>query len=385
MLCRLAAAIPPTEPSKDLPVLRPQLPSVNRLLPYLRRIDAARVYTNHGPLSAELEGRLASHLKLPAQSVACASSGTSALIGAILAAAGRASENQPLALMPAFTFTATAVAAEQCGYRPYLADIDPTAWMLEPERLAGHSMLSQVGLVIPVAPFGGPIPQKPWLSFREQTGIPVVIDGAASFDRVALAPAQFLGAIPVALSFHATKAFATGEGGAVASSNTGLITQVAQALSFGFHNTRDSRGPSTNGKMSEYHAAVGLAELDGWMKKEQSLQHVIGCYRELLDGQGFIGAPDIGLSYALFECRNPAEAEAIQSGLWRCCIETRLWYGKGLHHQTYFSAARRDRLDVTDGIAPRLLGLPIAPDLSQPEIARVVSALTAARRSRSPS
>lgn len=373
------AGIPPIELSEDLPVLRPQLPPAGCLLPYLQRIDAARTYTNHGPLSAELEGRLAMHLKLPVKSVTCASSGTAALIGAILAAAGRAQDEKPFALIPAFTFAATAVAAEQCGYRPYIVDVDPTTWMLEPEALAGHSILSQAGLIIPVAPFGRPVPQRPWLSFQEQTGVPVVIDGAASFDRVADAPAQFLGAIPVVLSFHATKAFGTGEGGAVASNDADLIMRVAQALNFGFHIARDSQVPSTNGKMSEYHAAVGLAELDGWVNKQLALQNVVNCYRKWLGERDFAGAPSIGLSYALFECSDAAEAEAIQRELQRRCIDTRLWYGKGLHHQTYFSTAPRDPLDVTGNIAPRLVGLPIAPDLTEAGITRVVSALTAAR------
>ena len=91
-----------------------------------------------------------------------------------------------------------------------------------------------------------------------------MIDGAASFAGLAERPDRFLGAIPVAISFHATKAFATGEGGAVATSDVDLAQRSAQALNFGVSSIRDCRMASTNGKMSEYHAAVGLAELDGW-------------------------------------------------------------------------------------------------------------------------
>src|ERR1019366_10315163 len=87
---------------------------------------------------------------------------------------------------------------------------------------------------------------------------------AASFAGVANKADAFLGNIPVALSLHATKCFATGEGGAVVSHNTDLVARASQTLNFGSSGSRDSRTPSTNGKMSEYHAAVGLAELDGW-------------------------------------------------------------------------------------------------------------------------
>jgi hypothetical protein len=36
-----------------VPVLRPRLPDAGQLLPYLRRIDASRVYTNWGALAKE--------------------------------------------------------------------------------------------------------------------------------------------------------------------------------------------------------------------------------------------------------------------------------------------------------------------------------------------
>ena len=118
-------------------------------------------------------------------------------------------------------------------------------------------MREHIGLVIPVATFGRPVPQAPWHAFREKTGIPVVIDGGASFAGVANKADAFLGNIPVGLSLHATKCFATGEGGAVVSCDTDLVVRASQALNFGFLGSRDSRTASTNGKMSEYHAAVG--------------------------------------------------------------------------------------------------------------------------------
>ena len=50
----------PTAPeaTAGVPLLRPRLPDADRLLPYLRRIDASEFYSNHGPLGAEFEERL---------------------------------------------------------------------------------------------------------------------------------------------------------------------------------------------------------------------------------------------------------------------------------------------------------------------------------------
>lgn len=362
-----------------IPVMRSLLPSADRILPYLRRLDETRVYSNHGPLSLELERRLACVLGLPAGGLICASSGTAALVGAILATAGHATADRPLAILPALTFVATAAAAEQCGYEPYLADIDPASWMLDPSGLIGHPERKRIGVVIPVAPFGRPIPQEPWLRFQESTGIPVVIDGAASFAALADRPAEFLGRLPVAISFHATKPFATGEGGAVATADVVLAERSAQALNFGMSGARDCRMPSTNGKMSEYHAAVGLAELDGWPEKLAAFLAVAGVYRtQMLEAKladRYHGAPDIAPSYALFECHSVAEADQVRRSLRRNAIDFRLWYGRGMHEQTNYTGAARDGLAVTRDLAPRLFGIPMAADLSRRDVQAVVSAL----------
>jgi dTDP-4-amino-4,6-dideoxygalactose transaminase len=379
-----APAVAKPEKGGPLPVLRPQLPTAERIAPYLRRIDASRIYTNHGPLACELERRLADHLALPAGSVALASSGTAALMGAIIAAAGRATPERPLAMMPACTFVATAVAAEQCGYQPYLADIDAETWMLDASRLTDHPALAKLGVVIPVAPFGRPVPQLPWQRFRDQTGIPVVIDGAASFGAGRYAPEHIFGAVPVTLSLHATKGFGTGEGGAVVWNDPDMVNQVTRALNFGFFGTRDSRSASTNGKMSEYLAAVGHAALDDWTNTRQAFLRVATRYRRAMNQSGFTDRlftpPDIGMTYVIFASLSGAEAARVQDTLRRDDIEWRLWYGGGLQTQSYFANLPRERLRTTDQLMPRLLGLPMAPDLTDNEIARVVSCVAAAVR-----
>ncbi|MGH9441848.1 MAG: DegT/DnrJ/EryC1/StrS family aminotransferase [Thermoanaerobaculia bacterium] len=369
----------PEEAEPTVPVLRPRLPGVERLTPYLRRIDASRIYSNYGPLARELEGRLSRHLGLPAGGVVGASSGTVALVGAILAMAGRPTDKRPLALFPAFTFVATAVAVELCGYRGYLADVDSRTWMLDPERLQSHPELSRIGVVVPVAPFGRPVPQEPWLRFREKTGIPIVIDGAASLECVAREPGRFLGQIPVAMSFHATKSYSTGEGGGVVSTSSDQAQRITQALNFGFHGSRDCALASTNGKMSEYHAAVGLAELDGWTEKQRSLLAVADAYRSRLEPSGlrerFFAAPGISSSYAVFRCRDADESGRVRESLRRHGVDSRLWYGTGVQDQTHFSDLPREDLSVTEGLAPLLLGLPVAPDLDDRALERITRGL----------
>jgi dTDP-4-amino-4,6-dideoxygalactose transaminase len=284
-----------------------------------------------------------------------------------------------LALLPALTFVATASAVEQCGYRVHLADISPDDWMLDARALHHHPLLDQIGLVLPVAAHGRPVIHEPWLDFRRQVHIPIVIDGAASFEGIAARRSRVVSDIPVALSFHATKAFATGEGGAVVTTDSALATSVTRSLNFGFHEDRRSRGASTNGKMSEYHAAVGLAELDAWLAKQKRLRGVADTYRKQMGDAGLSSrlftAPDIASCYVLYRSEGVREATCVAEALAAGNIGFRSWYGGGVHSQPHYEGVSHDPLPVTDHIAPLLIGLPVAPDLSVADVTRVVAAV----------
>jgi dTDP-4-amino-4,6-dideoxygalactose transaminase len=363
----------------EIPVLRPLLPTAERLLPYLSRIDASRCYTNWGPLASELEERLADRFGVGGHGVVSACSGTAALVGAILATAGRATPDRPFAILPALTFVATAIAVEQCGYRVHLVDVTSDGWILDAGALQSHPLVGRTGVVVPVSAYGQPVAHKPWQDFRQQTGIPLVIDGAASFEAISREPRRLLSELPVALSFHATKAFATGEGGCVITTNARLAASVTRSLNFGFYEDRESRSASTNGKMSEYHAAVGLAELEAWPAKHYAFLEVADTYKMVMDNAGLadrlVAAPEVASCYVLYRSADAREATCIKEALIGSKVGFRSWYGDGVHGQPHFHNVSRDALEVTDRIAPTLIGLPMAPDLGSGDVARVVSAL----------
>lgn len=375
------------QPAEAIPIYRPRLPSAEALRPYLELLDQTRRYSNHGQLERQLAARLSHLLGSTEPIVGTACSGTAALTGAILARAGRASAARPLCLCPGYTFIATAAAIEQCGYALHLVDVDAASWALDPATLMAHSELSRAGLVVPVAPYGRAIAQEPWRRFEKLTGVPVVIDGAAGFERLEDDPASHIGPIPVALSFHATKVFATGEGGAIVTTGSALLLRSIQALNFGFMGARRSDIAGTNGKMSEYHAAVGLAELDGWLRKRADFAKVADLYRESAARHGLgprlITAPAIASCYVLYEAPSLAEARAVKAALAENAIEYRHWYGLGLHREPYFGSARGDPLAGVEALAPRLIGLPVAPDLTPASITRIVTMIAnAAKRVR---
>jgi len=280
--------------------------------------------------------------------------------------------------VPAFTFVATALAAEQAGYRLRFVDVAPDSWALEPEGLESDDR-GPGDLVVPVAPFGRGVAQAGWSTFRELTGCAVVIDGGASFESITENPARFVGDIPIALSFHATKSFSAAEGGCVVTTDAALARRVREALNFGFFDARNCVRPSTNGKLSEYHAAVGLASADAWAATRADLRRVAVRYVQRMTAAG-LGArmhvmPTVAGCYALYVCVDAAEAAALVRSLTDAAIETRAWYGEGLHRHTWYASRPHGPLPVTEDLATRLVALPVAPDLDDEAIERVVGAI----------
>lgn len=366
-------------PSNKVPVLRPLLPSAKRLLPYLERMDANRFYSNHGPLHDEFLERLSHHFSCDSNSVACASSGTASITGGILAVAGRASAERPIALVPAFTFPGTALAAELCGYRVNVADVSAETWTLGPNMVRSMPNIDRIGVVIPVAPFGRPVDLDDWKRFQDETGIPIVIDAAAGFEAIARDPGRYISDMPVALSFHATKSFSTGEGGCVVSRDRELIDRVTMSLNFGFMKSRETEVPGFNGKMNEYMAAVGLAEFDSWGEKQAALEGVGQMYQEACETRGIAdkltNTPQVCSSYMLFAADDAEEARTVESNLDAAGIGFRHWYGPALHQQKYFCHTGYTTCPVTDSLTDTLLGLPVTPDLDVETVSRICDQL----------
>lgn len=365
-----------------LPVCRPLLPRAESLLPYLQQIDANRFYTNRGPLVWQFERRLADLLGADPHAVRSAASGTLALELGILAHAGRAESDRPLALVPSFTFAATAQAVERCGYTPVFVDVDPAHWTPGAAALAEHPALARCGLIVVVAPYGVMPEMRSLERLQADVDTPIVVDAAAGFEAVLDCPQLVSETIPMALSFHATKAFSTGEGGAVLWNALEGQARVTQVANFGFRASREALIPGLNGKMSEYHAAVGLAMLDGLDARRAAYAQVSALYAELAQARALGGRlhlpPGVSPAYALFEAATPEQFLLTESTLLAHGVETRRWYEAGVHAQPYFRRPRAAPLPATTDLCFRLLGVPMSPDLDRHDVARVLDALAAA-------
>lgn len=313
-----------------IPICRPYLPPKERLSPYLARIDESRYYSNWGPMVREYESRLEEHFN---SHVLVTSSGTSALICALVAM------NLPkrsFIAVPSFTFVASASAIVMSGHIPFFVDVNEKTWVanVPPNRVEGAMIVS---------PFGDKIELPNY-------GIPTIVDAAAAFEHIAPS------AIPQIVSTHSTKTFSTAEGGVIICNDRDLIERARIVANHGMSPNREINTIGLNAKMSEYHAAIGLAELDGWNEKKEKWKQVRNWY-------GGCHVKDLGKD-AL-----PVSIKMREKG-----VDTRLsWYG--IHHHSAYKNFPRTSMDVTNRLINETIALPFYVDMTKEEVNYVLISL----------
>jgi dTDP-4-amino-4,6-dideoxygalactose transaminase len=358
-----------------LPVLKPQLPRAASLLPYLEAIDARRWYSNAGPLVTQLEEQLSRKLGFADVGVVTAANATVGITVALLARRVAAGS---LCIVPSWTFVATPHAVRAAGLTPWFHDVDRRTWALNPDEVVEtlKRIPRPVGAIVVVSPFGAPIDIDAWQEFEDHTGILVVVDAAAGFDTARTTR------IPHVVSLHATKILGAGEGGFISSTDTRLLERFRACCNFGFQGERIAMLPALNAKMSEYHAAVGLASLALWRETRQQHARITEWYRQIIPQLERVSLqPDYGngwVSSTTSVVLPPRSAAKIAAHLRGCGIETKAWWGEGCHRMPAFMDCPRGVLTVTEELGARVLGLPHFPDMRKRDMEQVVGILAEA-------
>lgn len=358
--------------------LIPDLPSAAELLPWLQRIDAQRWYTNNGPLVGEFERRLRTFVAGAGEAECVTlSSGMSALeLGLRVLGVGAGQR----VLLPALTFPATALAVMRCGAQPVFADVCPQRWTLS-AAIARQAMKSaRVDAIVPVATYGQPLAVQEWDELARDSGLPVLIDAAAALG------AQAVGRrVHLVFSLHATKPMGVGEGGLFVSTDRELAGAVRRLANFGFADSVSQTADGTNAKLSEYAAAVALAQLERWPLLLERRRRVYGDYVRVLEPiAGVRRQAATELPPAVLCVRLPRPAAPVAAALKEAGVETRRWYLPPLTGHPAFRDAQRigpggsSALPVTEALAETLLGLPFHTRLATEEVRAVADRLAAA-------
>lgn len=197
--------------------------------------------------------------------VAALSSGTAALHLGLMAVGVRADDD---VLVSTLTFGASAFAVTYLGARPCFVDCEPATWHLDPDLLADElARRADQGqlpaAVVAVDLYGSVADERRITTLCEQYGVPLVEDAAEALGaRRDGSPAGSFGQVAV-LSFNGNKIATTGGGGALASNDTGLISEVRQLSTQAREPVPwyEHRRIGFNYRMGNLNAAVGRGQL----------------------------------------------------------------------------------------------------------------------------
>jgi dTDP-4-amino-4,6-dideoxygalactose transaminase len=254
----------------------PDLPAPAEYLPLLEKIRENGWYSNFGPLVRRLESQLLTTIGASGSCVTCCNA--TAGLSAALLATGRTDR----VLLPAFTFPASLGAVRAAGMTPIVADVDAENWTLGGDLLDTALAETGASAVMLVAPFGIKRGWEAELAICRQRGVAVVIDNASGLGGPR-PPNAFGEEVFEVFSMHATKPFAVGEGGAILAHRS-HDAALRSALHFALSSHVEPGGPvwGFNGKMSEFHAAVGIAQLNRFRDIVSRRQAFAAIYRDRL-------------------------------------------------------------------------------------------------------
>lgn len=373
-----------TPPPIRVPFQSPVLPAVSGIERYLEASREVRWFSNFGPCNESLAERLAAYVGGGLHCVP-ASSGTDGLVASLQALAHL---DRKYVVIPSFTFVATLVAARRCGLEPVFSDVDERSWQLDPSclRTTLDALGDSVAAVVPVSAFGAPPPieiRDAWVTCCAEAEVPLIVDSAAGFGARDETGARLGGqGLAEVFSFHATKPFAIGEGGAVMTRDPEVAERVRRMVNFDFDENRVPRSDrGINGKLSELHAATGLAVLDIFESLLHARRTRANRLRQLVlplsltfqagcDGSPWQFVPALAPDRAT---RDRVLASCANSG-----IEVRRYY-EPLHWFGAFADVPAPAgLEVTEWVADRALSLPLASDMSAEAIDLVASTVGAA-------
>lgn len=334
---------------------RPELPPMEAWRPFLAEAYEANWFTNYGALSRRLESKLAERWGFAGTACVAASSGTVALAAPLIVRG----VTGPV-LTPAFTFPATASAIRMAGAQPALMDVDLETWRVTPQILDDAFARTGAEAAIVVCPFGLKSDWSAHIKIAHAHSAILIIDNAAGLgverENVERSPDVF-----EVYSLHATKPFGIGEGGAIFAhrDNADLLRS---AMNFGlpWRAGKPNTAWGVNGKLSELHAAVGLAVEQSFDQRLAQRRRMAAGYMERLarhQGVRFQTAPDESC-WQLFPILMPSEsaAERVVAGAMARGMEVRRYYRPAL---STLPGLDGERHDVSEDMARRMICLPV--------------------------
>ena len=255
-------------------VTMPSLAPLDEYVELLKGVWDRGILTHNGPLVQQLEKEFCE--KLAINHFVAVSNGTVALQMAI-----KALELKGEIITTPFTWVATISAIKWEGCTPVFCDIEAETLNIDTRKIEAL-ITDKTVAIMPVHVFGAACDVVEIERIAKKHNLKVIYDAAHAFGTTVNDKSVFEYGDVSATSLHATKLINTGEGGACIAADNELHEKLKRIRFFGHNNAKDIVEDGFNGKLTEIHAALGIANMKYYddVLKDRKTKYLI--YKEAL-------------------------------------------------------------------------------------------------------
>lgn len=343
------------------------LPTIEAYQSYLNRAWQKVWLTNRGELTLELEDKIKETYQI--NNIIITNNGTVPLQIAL-----KLLGNQGEIITTPFSYVATtsAIIWENC--KPIFVDIHPEYLSIDETKIEA-AITSKTTAILATHVFGNPCHVEAIEKIAKKHNLSVIYDAAHCFGVTYNNQSIFNFGDVSSCSFHATKIFHTGEGGAMFCNDKDLYHKLFYSHNFGHNGPLDFYGLGINAKISELQSAMGLAVFDNLAHIFSERKKVVDFYLKNLD---FTSLSTMKIrentewNYSYFPVIfNSEEALLkVQQRLNEAQIFPRRYFYPSLNTIDF---VKGETMPISESIASRILCLPLYVGLTETELQLIVN------------
>ena len=346
-----------------IPVTKPFLPPKEEYLKYIDGIWNRQWLTNMGPLASQLEMDLKEFLDV--QHLLFVTNGTVAIQMAI-----KALDITGEIITTPFSFVATTSSIVWEGCTPVFVDICPDSLCIDADKIE-DAITEKTQAILATHVYGNPCDVIKIEQIAKKHNLKVIYDAAHAFGVKVNGKSVFEYGDISTCSLHSTKLYHSVEGGLIITQNPDLLKKLASIRNFGISGFDSFSELGINGKNSEFHAAMGLANLKHTEAIQNQRKKLSECYDKNLKNlkaRKVVWHKDATQNYAYYPVVLESEELLlkIKAELDLNEIFTRRYFYPSLASSLPYLP--KVEFPITEDISKRVLCLPLYFDLTEEEI-----------------
>lgn len=354
--------------NKSIYVTMPSLAPLDEYVEILKGVWERGILTHNGPLVQQFEKEISNKLGL--SDFVAVSNGTIAIQMAI-----KALELKGEIITTPFTWIATVSAIKWEGCTPVFCDINPDTLNIDPSKIEALITEKTVA-IMPVHVFGNPCDVDAIDAIAKKYNLKVIYDGAHAIGSTYKGKSLLEYGDITATSLHATKLLNTAEGGGCITKDKELFEKLKRIRFFGHNDQKDIVEDGFNGKMTEVHAALGIANLKYYDKVLEDRKKKYTHYKEslkVIKDLSFQTESSGEVNYSYFPVIFKSESILldIELRLNKQNVFPRRYFYPSVN--TYLNVLNYQECPISEEISKRILCLPLYYNLGIEDIDRIIN------------